>query len=439
MPCPNHIEVTNRTRRTQWCASGQYTPILHLLLRILLCCGAWVVHAADKDTPASYRIYLDADQTNSASSGQSIALGIRAALNEVDWQLGGHAVELVLKDHHGSTPRSQYHLQQFVEDPNGLAVYGGLHSPPLLASREFIHANNVLTLVPWAAATPITRYAGDPNWIFRLSLDDSKAGQVIVEDVVSRSNFKQPYLLLEDTGWGKANEKTMTRALDSLGIKAAGLYFFQWGIGQHEARAILEKAVSSGADSFILVANAPEGVTFAKAMLSLEPDRQRAIRSHWGITGGTFVDTLGLDQLALLDLRFIQTGFSFFDTPLSALAQRALSSAAKAKGLAQLSASDIKAPAGFIHAYDLTRLLIAAADQSVLTGDAKQDAARIRTALESLSQPVSGLLKTYTQAFAPYTQVAFDAHEALNANDFVMAKYDAQGHIRLLPAPKLTQ
>ena len=387
----------------------------------------------------TYKLYLDADQTNSISSGQSIELGIRAALNEVNWKLGGHNVELVLKDHHGSTPRSQYHLKQFLEDPHALAMFGGLHSPPLIASRDFINEKKILTLVPWAAATPITRAKTNENWIYRLSLDDSKAGKVIIEDTIVKSGFTHPFLLLEDTGWGKANKKTMTEALKSLGQKASGIHFFQWGIGQHEARAILEDAISQGADSFVMVANAPEGITFAKAMLSIEKDRQRPIRSHWGITGGTFFDSVGAEAVNQLDLRFIQTSFSFFDEPLSPIAKEALTSAAKVKGVNQIYPVDIKAPVGFIHAYDLTRLMIAATNEIELSGDAKKDSGLIKTQLENLKSPVMGLIKTYQHPFEIYQTKTFDAHEALGLTDFIMAKYDSSGNIKLIRTNETTQ
>lgn len=377
------------------------------------------------------RIYLDADQTNSASSGQAIALGIRAALSEVDWQLGGQTVELVIKDHHGSTPRSRYHIEQFVADHQGLAIFGGLHSPPLISARDYINEQQALTLVPWAAATPITRARDQHNWIFRLSLDDSKAGAVIVQDTIENTDCQLPYLLLEDTGWGKANQKTMTSALNSLAKAALGTRLFPWGLGQHEARAILESAINQGADCFILVANAPEGLSFAKAMLEITPEKRRPIRSHWGITGGNFAQSLGPNALKALDLRFIQSRFSFFKTPLSAQAQQALQSAAKVLNKTELSAEQLSAPAGFIHAYDLTRLLIAAAEKG-LTGDARTDRQRIKAELENLDRPVTGLIKRYHKPFSSYHAENFNAHEALNQADFVMAQYDEYGHIHLV-------
>jgi len=407
--------------------------IQSLFICFLLCSFAWGHHAyADtfENKPSPFRIYLDADQTNSVSSGKSIELGIRAALSESNGLLAGHEVELVIKDHHGSTPRSRHHLEQFLADPHALAVFGGLHSPPLIAARDYINNNQVLTFVPWAAATPITRSKTSENWIFRLSIDDSKAGKVIINDTIQHSGFKQPYLLLEDTGWGKANKNTMTKALSDLGYQANGIHFFQWGIGQHEARTILENAVSNGADSFVLVANAPEGITFAKAMLSLDKPRQRSIRSHWGITGGTFFQSLGASAVNQLDLRFIQTRFSLLQEPLSSEGEKAMAAASTVSN-STLSPTDIKAPSGFIHAYDLTRILIAASEQSPIPDDPKQARQIIKTNLENLRKKIPGLVKYYKQPFSSDVETNFDAHEALGLDDFVMAHFDQHGNIRL--------
>ncbi len=400
----------------------------------VICLYSCLVNA---DTPThdirTYSIYLDADQTNNTWSGNSIELGIRAAFSEVNWKLGKRDVTLVVKDHHGNTARSQYHLDQLLEDDRALALFGGMHSPPLLAARDTLNKNGVLTFVPWAAATPITRGNKDNNWIFRLSLDDSKAGAVIINDLINSSALKKPFLLLEETGWGKANKKTMEQRLVELNIEPVGTKFFQWGLGQNEAQHILNVAMRQGADSFVLVANAPEGITFAKAMLSLPPEDRKPIRSHWGITGGNFPERVGVEKLAQLDLRFIQSAFSFLDEPMNETARGALNSARKVRNLKKLEGRDIKAPAGFIHAYDITRILITAANVATLSGDIKADRLAIRQALEDLNVSINGLVKNYQRPFSnPALKGNFDAHEALNQEDFSMAKFDTMGNIRLV-------
>ncbi|WP_315979972.1 hypothetical protein [Aliamphritea spongicola] len=96
-----------------------------------------------------------------------------------------------------------------------------------------------------------------------------------------------------------------------------------------------------------------------------------------------------------------------------------------------ISARDIKAPAGFIHAYDLTRLMIAAIEQAGLTGDVIADRAAIRAALNRLQVPVEGLIKTYRQPFSAFSPDQPDAHEALGTEDLRMARYNGQGNIIL--------
>ena len=92
---------------------------------------------------SNIRIYISADRTGAKESGISIEQGIRTALSEVDNKLLGVDVELIILDHRGSTPRSKLHLEQYLQDESALVLFSGLHSPPLLASREFINKNKI--------------------------------------------------------------------------------------------------------------------------------------------------------------------------------------------------------------------------------------------------------------------------------------------------------
>lgn len=409
-------------------------PLKNLLLVALWCYSLSSFALSIEQPPVSpLHIYLDADQTNNAESGKAIALGIRAALYEADNKLGGYPTKLIIKDHHGSAPRSQYHLEQFIEDPKGLLIYGGMHSPPPLSSRDFINENEILTLVPWAAATPITRPTHGENWVFRLSIDDSKAGATIIDNAINTFKSKSPFLLLEDSGWGRANKETMLKALALNEITILGDHSFRWGIGQFRAREILEAAIFKGADSFILVANAPEGLSFVKAMLAMPKDKQRPISSHWGITGGKFSSLLSVQELSQLKLQFVQTDYSPLFDQTHDRAITALQSAASVLEKDSLLATDIAAPAGFVHAYDLTKILIAACNQTTLSGDPAIDRRKIKEQLEQLNISVDGIIKRYQSPFSPYTAGNKDAHEALNAEDLLMAYFLPNGKIKLAP------
>ena len=389
-----------------------------------------ISHGATKH----YKIILDADFTTTKAAGIAIKQGINTALSEKNYQISGYQFTVETKDHRGNSRRSKQHLKQYLADSHALVVFGGLHSPPLLANKKFINQQQILTLVPWAAAGPITRSAQAENWIFRLSIDDSNAGHFIAKQAVAQG-FKRPYLLLEDTGWGKSNENTMTKSLAKLGVSPVGIGWFNWGIKENQARIIIRSIINEKADVIFFVGNSPEGKVFANALLSL--DHRLAIRSHWGITGGDFEKVITAPKREKLDLQFIQTKFSYISTPETSFSRQVFKQAQQIDP-SIITAQDIKAPAGFIHAYDLTKILIAAIEQAGLTGDVKVDKLAIHRALEQLTQPVKGLIKEYRQPFSGNHNDQ-NSHEALSAQDYGMASYGDANQIILHPNATVNQ
>ncbi len=382
----------------------------------------------------NYSIYIDADFTSTKTSSLSIKQGIETALAEVNNKVQGYTFDIVIKDHRGNSRRSSKNLQTYLQDNNALLVFSGLHSPPLLANKSFINNNKILVLDPWAAAGPITRSADKENWIFRLSIDDSNAGSFISEQAYA-TGFRKPYLLLEDTGWGLSNKKTMTKALAKRDIKPQGVAMFNWGIGINHAKLMLRTIAQSGADVIFLVANSQEGKTFAHAMIELSAEFSIPVRSHWGITGGDFAQSFNESDRELLNLQFIQTRFSFLQEPLSEIGSKVLSTAIK--HLPEVSSKyDIKAQTGFVHSYDLTKILIAAINQAGLTGNKEQDLIAIHQALEQLLVPVQGLLKRYQQPFSKYSATNKNAHEALTPLDYAMGRYNKHNQVLLIETYK---
>ena len=376
------------------------------------------------------RIYIDADRTGAKASGLAIEQGVRSGLASFGNQLNGRDVEVVIRDHRGSTPRSKRHLNEFLKDNDALLVVSGLHSPPLLANRDFINENKILTLDPWAAAGPITRPATEENWIFRLSVDDSLAGQMITNYAV-KEGFKKPYLLLEDTGWGNSNLKTMSAAIKSQNVTLMGVSRFKWGVGSSESDSIAIKIKNSGADVVFLVANANEAKPLLTALMKNPATKHLPIRSHWGIAGGSFAEEVP-NVVKNLDLKFIQTKFSFLSEGETAVTEKAFSSAQKLFPETIKKKEDIKAPTGFIHAYDLMLLLSEAAQSISWSGDLRQDRLALKMALESISKPVQGLVKLYKEPFKPYQVSSPNAHEALGIDDLAMGRFDENGVIRLV-------
>ena len=156
------------------------------------------------------------------------------------------------------------------------------------------------------------------------------------------------------------------------------------------------------------------------------------IISHWGITGGNFHEIVGADIRNEIDLSFIQTCFSFNDDNPSRLGSR-IFEAAKAKYPEKIKVpADIRSPVGFIHGYDLTKLLLAALEKAELSGDITSNRNHVRLALEDLNEPVPGLIKTYQNPFQKFSPANEDAHEALGAQDLCMGIYGPNDEISIM-------
>ncbi|KJY82936.1 hypothetical protein TW81_12100 [Vibrio galatheae] len=392
--------------------------------------ASWLFCASTfASAPLVLKIYFDADRTGHSESALAIEQGVRVAFSEVGNQLNGIPVEFVALDHRGNVKRSKANIQRALNDPATIALVAGLHSPPLIKYRDFINQSSLLTLVPWAAATPITR--GTPsenNYIFRLSVDDSKVGKILVDYAVEQQ-CRHPHLVLENTGWGKSNFKAMMKALPMELDSQTDTSWFDWGIENSDARIIVRKALSAGADCLLMVANTREGKAIVEAIS--EVGERLPVYSHWGITGGQFSRIVPYNVREQAPLRFIQSCFNFYSSTLTEY-QAQVFERAKAIYPDSFASLNIEAPAGFVHGYDLTKLLIAAAQNVQFVSDTITNRRTLKTALENMDMPVEGLLKTYHQPFELPSSTNLDAHEALSASDYCMAYYDNNNAVKLL-------
>jgi branched-chain amino acid transport system substrate-binding protein len=380
----------------------------------------------------SFSIYLNADMTGSKESGEAIEKGIRMALSEIDYTISGYKIIIKVKDHRGNSRRSLKYLEEFSADDTALITYSGLHSLPLISNLDYINKNALPVFSPWAAAGPITRSVDEfeRNWVFRLSIDDIQAGEVITSYAIDTEKFKHPVLLLENTAWGKFNYKQISEALMKRGLKQPEVFWFSWGIKENGSRVIMNKILKTNSDVIFFVGNAPEGVVIFKTISEIKKENRLPIRSHWGITGGNFFERLG-SEVINIDLKFLQTSFSFTNNYQSQLAIDVYNNL-KLQYEEITEPKDLKAPVGFIHAYDLTKIFIEAFKSIEFTDDIQKNRNTLRESLENIERPVIGLVKTYNKPFSKYNINNIFAHEALNIDDFVMAKYLADGSIGVI-------
>ena len=380
------------------------------LLPLLLLLAAAGAAAAEKKP---VYVGLDAELGFAGStSAQAIRMGILIAMEEVNQAggvLGGRPLQLIERDNKSLPARALVNLEELAAQPDLVAVFGGRNSPTFLEVLPLVHALKLPLLDVWAAADGIVDNGYAPNYVFRLSLRDSLAMPTMLRHA-AKKGAKRVGLLLTNNGWGRSNHKA-AEAYVALHpeMKIVGSQWYNWADTHFlDKVAALKQA---GAQAIVLVANS-EASQLVREMAALPKAERLPIVSHWGVSGGTFVEDAG-PALQEIDFSLVQT-YSFIDAKRPK-ARQVLAAAQRLFGVKD--ARSLAAPTGLAHAYDLTHILARAIDRA---GSTERPA--VRAALEQV-RDYEGLIKRYPQPFTPAR------HEALSQGDVYMARYAPDGAI----------
>jgi branched-chain amino acid transport system substrate-binding protein len=374
-----------------------------LSMTLLFAVPAGLAHAAEKP-PILLAVNAEYGVQGSQTA-QSIEKGVRVAAAEINAAgglLGGRMIEVIQRDDRGLPARAIDHLRELAENPDVTAVFCGRFSPVALELAPVANQKQMLLLDPWAAADGITKAAGKPNYVFRLSLTDTWAMDAMLRHALNRK-LDRLAVFLPNTSWGRSSEA----AIASFARKHPNLHiainWYNWGDVEFSDK--LARARADGMKALLMVANEAEGSLLVKQMAALPAGSRLPIISHWGIAGGNFAGMVG-PALNEVDLSVVQT-FSF----ASARGARAKQVARIYAGLFGDSPAKMHAQVGFAHAYDLTHLLAKAIS---LAGSTRRP--EVRDALERLPE-YEGLVRRYKRAFTASN------HEALDRNQVFMARF----------------
>lgn len=384
-----------------------------MFFKSLLCTAALVFSGMTAAQNAPIYIGLDADLSSGAvEGGLAIQRGAVIAIEELNKKGGilGRPIELVSLDHRGNPARGIRNIKTLAKQENLIAVLGGVHTPVALEELATIHENKLIYLNPWAAGTAIVDNNYQPNYVFRVSVRDAEAAKVMMKHAKDKG-LNKVALVLERTGWGRSNQTSLSQAAQDNGIEITLTTWINWR--QKDFSDSLANIVASQPDAIMLVANAPEGSLVARQMS--EQNIALPIVSHWGISGGSFVSSLGLSHLRKLDISVLQT-FSFVNN---------MDDGKKAYLLHDYrqrydhlaTESSIKGVVGLAHAYDLVHLVAIATEQA---GSLNRE--DIRSQLEAI-ESYHGVVKHYSPPFTP------DQHDALLSDDYFMTRYNDNGEL----------
>ena len=339
----------------------------------------------------------------SALSGEAIKRGLTVAIDEINGKggvLGGRKLELVIRDEEGNPSKGVTAARDVIEREKAVAVFGGLHSPVGLAMMPVFHELKVPYVGTWAAATNITRNPNKPNFMFRVSANDDIVDHFLAKHVIEALGKKKPGVILENTPWGASNQEGLTKWFSKMNVQPVGIEKFNWN--DPDMTPQLLRLKNGGADSIIMVANAPEGAQVVKGRAKIGWNVPTV--SHWGISGGRFAELTGDLSESVV---FVQT-YSFFGKQ-SDVGERVIAALKAKYGIK--GPEDILAPVGTANAYDAMQLVALAIEKA-----GAADGAKIRDALENLGD-YRGLIKTYKRPFTA------EEHDALTESDYILVTW----------------
>ena len=243
----------------------------------------------------------------SAQSGEAITRGLTLAIEEINAKgglLGGRMLELVQRDDESSPPKGLIAARELAAE-NVAAIFGGIDTPVSLAIVPVLNKEKRIYMGVWAAGTGITRNGADPNYAFRVSAVDALVDVKLLKFAHQKFGAKKAGLMLINNPWGQGNEKGLQAAAKAdPSVEIVGVEKFE----NNDVDMVpqLTRLKDAGADSIILVVNAPPGAQVMKS-------RERMgwtvpVISHWGISGGRFPELAGPTAG---EADFVQT-YSFF-------------------------------------------------------------------------------------------------------------------------------
>lgn len=400
-------------------AFSALTTLLPLLAAVLV---AMVLLAQGRARAAEpVLVGLDLEQLDiTSTSDEAILFGAQEAVREINARsgvLGGRPLKLVVRDNRSVPQRGVANIREFARMPNLVAFLTGKFSPVALEEVRLLPQLKLIMLDPWAAADGIVDNGQDPNWAFRLSMNDTMAVAAVLHHARARG-YTRLGAMLPTIAWGRSNHDALRRELPKL--KNLSLVGVEWYTQAGEPVLIdrFHALRQAGAQAIYLVANEREGAQLLREMEQLPAAERLPVISHWGVTGGDFP---ALSGPALQAQDFVVAQTYSFGEPRNGSARTLAKAAMKQFGVDH--AEKIPSPVGIAHAYDLVHLLALAVDAAGST-----DRREVRHALEMLPG-YSGVVKHLDH---PFTATR---HEALGVGDVFFARYRPDGRLERVHTP----
>ena len=344
----------------------------------------------------------------SAPMGVSMRDGVKLAVSEINAKGGvlGRQFQLVERDDEAKNERGVQVAQELINKEKVVATVGYANTGVALAAQRFYQEAKIPVMNNIATGTAITKQFVAPehkdNYIFRIAASDTIQSAMIVDEAITKHKFTKVAILADSTNYGQLGREDLEKALTAKGIKPVAVEKFN--IKDVDMTAQLLKAKQGGAQAILTYGIGPELAQIANGMEKL--GWKVPMIGSWTLSMGNFLDNAGKNGDGA---RMPQT---FIQEPTTPKRKSFIDAYQKS-----YKVDRIPSPVSAAQGYDSIYLLAAAIKQAGTT-----DGAKVREALENLSEKVDGVVTTYNK---PFTH---DDHEAIKAGIPVMGEAKG-GHI----------
>jgi branched-chain amino acid transport system substrate-binding protein len=341
----------------------------------------------------------DLSASPSAQSGKAGVIGIQSAIDDINAAGGvlGRKLILVIRDDQSQPPKSIQNMSDLVDNEKVSAVFGPTNSGNALAWRHIPNQKKVVSMGMIGSGTEITKpmSPGADNYMFRVSMVDREQVSGLVA-YAKKSGTTKIGLMGETTGYGQGGLKDLEEIAKMHGLTPLAVEKF--AVSDTDMTSQLNKMKAAGVETVLVWA---QGTPTGQLLRSMEKLNYFP----------TFLTSWAADNITFFDA----AGKGLAGKPIFMRTMVSPSTPAQQK-LYDRTVSKLAAPSAFpfvIHGYDATLLIAAAIRQAGGT-----DGVKMREALENLSAPVQGVMKTYDKPFSKTD------HEGLTASDLTFVKWN---------------
>lgn len=347
----------------------------------------------------------------SAPMGTSMRDGAKLAIAEINAaggiNVGGKnmKIEIVERDDEAKNERGALIGQELASMGDLSGVIGTVNTGVVLAGDKHLQEKGITKIItPAAGSASMTQWskAGVKDLsIFRFAAHDGIQAAMVVEEAINQK-FTKVAILHDATNYGVSGRDDLLDQITKQGNKLEVVATEKFNIGDKDMTAQLLKAKASGAQAILIWGIGPELAAVSNGMAKI--GMKTPLIGGWTLSMSNYIDNAGKNGNGTL---MPQT---FIEEPITAKARSFIEGYHKAYNVTR-----IPSPVSAAQGYDAIYIFAAAVKQAK-----SPDTHKIKEALESLKEPVKGVITTWTQPFSKWDPANEQSHEAFRREHVVM-------------------